>query len=124
MNCPKCNTYMEKQIFDNIEIEKCASCNGIWFDFDEKETLKKLKNSESIDTGNAEVGKIYNETGDINCPKCGVKMVKMVDINQHHIWYESCIDCSGSFFDAGEFKDYKEINILDKIKDLLTPERS
>jgi Zn-finger nucleic acid-binding protein len=47
----------------------------------------------------------------------------MVDNDQSHIWFESCSECYGVFFDAGELMDYKEKNILDFFRDLFTSER-
>jgi Zn-finger nucleic acid-binding protein len=38
-------------------------------------------------------------------------MVRMVDAAQPHIWVESCPVCHGTFFDAGEFTDFKEHRI-------------
>lgn len=46
-------------------------------------------------------------------------MLKMVDAQQPHIWYETCAVCGGSFLDAGEFKDMKHFNFFDLIRDLL-----
>jgi Zn-finger nucleic acid-binding protein len=50
-------------------------------------------------------------------------MIKMVDPEQRHIWYEKCSDCHGSFFDAGEFRDLAERTISDFFKGMTTPER-
>jgi uncharacterized protein len=46
-------------------------------------------------------------------------MLRMVDAQQPHIWYESCEECGGSFLDAGEFRDLKRHNFLGLIKDVL-----
>jgi Zn-finger nucleic acid-binding protein len=46
-------------------------------------------------------------------------MLRMVDAQQPHIWYETCEECGGSFFDAGEFRDLKRHNFLGRIKDVL-----
>jgi len=110
--------------FDGVEVNRCDNCNGIWFDAGEHEALKKMKGSESLDIGDALKGKKNNEIGNIDCPRCNVKMIKMVDVDQHHIWYEACSMCYGVYFDAGEFKDYKEEGFLDKVKDFFTPERT
>jgi hypothetical protein len=32
----------------------------------------------------------------------------MVDPAQPDIWFESCPVCHGTFFDAGEFRDWKD----------------
>jgi len=123
MQCPKCLSDMEVVTFKTIEVERCTSCKGLWFDMLEHEDLKKLSGSEVIDTGDPEIGKVYNKIDKINCPKCSTEMIRMADRHQHHIWYESCHQCYGVFFDAGEFIDYKEETILDYFKDLIAPER-
>jgi len=123
MYCPKCKTYMEKVVFGDIEVDRCIECKGIWFDALENVQLKKMNGSESIDIGKRKLGKQMNEVANYKCPKCNQAMVKMVVPGQNHIWYESCSRCYGVYFDAGEFKDYKEKNLLDKIKSFLTPER-
>jgi hypothetical protein len=50
-------------------------------------------------------------------------MIRMVDLEQPHIWFEHCTVCSGSFFDAGEFKDLTHHTIVDFFKDLTTRAR-
>lgn len=123
MECPKCSSEMEKVAYQTIEVDRCTNCKGIWFDMLEHEKLKAMKGSESIDEGDPEVGKKYNEMGNIDCPVCQTRMVRMVDNIQPHIWYESCTVCYGVFFDAGEFKDYKEETVLDFFRDLRSKPR-
>ena len=123
MDCPKCQSPMEKIKYESIEVDRCIKCRGIWFDSLEKENLKELKGSEDIDAGRSTNGKDYNKIDRIECPVCHTQMIKMVDLKQPHIWYESCAVCYGCFFDAGEFKDYKEENFIDFFKDLLVRER-
>jgi NAD-dependent SIR2 family protein deacetylase len=89
----------------------------------EAQTLKKIQGSESIDTGDAATGSKFDKIGNINCPKCHTQMTKMVDLKQPHIRYEKCPSCYGIWFDAGEFKDYKEENLSDIFKDIFSGER-
>ena len=124
MKCPKCEAEMEKVVFERIEVDRCSKCKGIWFDMLEHEELKKIKGSEAIDIGDPEIGKEYNKIDQIKCPKCNVKMLRMVDPNQPHIWYESCGVCYGTFFDAGEFKDFKTQTFLDFLKSFTVKERT
>ena len=35
-------------------------------------------------------------------------MVRVVDPQQTHIWYETCSSCNGSYLDAGELKDLRQ----------------
>ena len=123
MDCPKCQSAMEEVKFGSVTVDQCSGCRGIWFDFSEHEELKKMENAESIDTGNRRTGRKNNAISDIECPRCRTQMIKMVDRDHHHIWYEGCTSCYGVYFDAGEFTDYKHETFLDNIKDLFTPER-
>ncbi|MDP6044180.1 MAG: zf-TFIIB domain-containing protein [Phycisphaerae bacterium] len=123
MNCPKCDHPTEPVVFGDIEVDRCTHCKGIWFDMLEAEHLKDLDKSETIDIGDVVVGKGFNKIDQINCPKCHAPMIRMVDAGQPHIWYEGCGICHGLFFDAGEFADYKEENLMDFIQDTLSKER-
>jgi Zn-finger nucleic acid-binding protein len=123
MNCPKCHSPFEAVSFQSIEVDRCTGCKGIWFDAQEETRLKTMQGSEQIDVGDPDVGKKFNELGNIACPKCQAKMIRMVDAGQQHIWYESCPVCYGAFFDAGEFSDWKDTSLMDWFKDLFTKER-
>ena len=120
LHCPKCQGTLEQVVYASIEVDRCTDCQGIWFDSLEAQNLKEIKGSESIDVGNPNTGKKFNETRDIKCPKCQTKMTKMVDLNQSHIFYEKCPVCYGIWFDAGEFKDYKQETAFEMIKNLLS----
>ncbi len=88
----------------------------------EHEDLKEI--AEGVDTGDPEVGKKYNEIGDIYCAVCpNSKMIRMVDAEQSHIWFESCPTCYGRFYDAGELIDFSEHTIGDFIKKFTVKER-
>jgi len=116
MNCPKCGSSMESVNVEEIEVDRCAACGGLWFDMLEHETLKTRRGSEAIDTGDPAVGRTHNQQGDITCPRCKARMVRMVDHAQPHIWYEQCSTCGGAYFDAGEFKDFKQHTPADLIR--------
>ena len=64
---------MEKVIFQDIEVDRCIACRGLWLDMLEREQLDALSGSESID-----IGPPHNEDRDkvvrINCPVCHTPM--------------------------------------------------
>jgi Zn-finger nucleic acid-binding protein len=123
MRCPKCRCDMEQVEVDGTIIDRCTSCNGIWFDEGEVETLSNQEAAAAIDTGKAAVGRQTNVIDQYRCPRCGGHMDKRVDPQQQHIWYETCLDCNGSFFDAGEFRDLAQVTISDFFKRLVKPKR-
>lgn len=124
MKCPKCAAAMERVEFERIEIDRCTVCRGIFFDSMEAERLKKLPGSEAIDVGDAELGKQRNDQGRIRCPRDTTWMVRVVDPKQPHIWTETCPVCFGAFFDAGEFRDFKQETLGDLVKSWFARERT
>ncbi len=118
MKCPKCQNDMESINYNSIEIDRCTHCFGIWFDQLEKEDLKHLKGAESIDIGDEFVGAKFDRIEQINCPKCNVP-ARHVEVVEPFIRFEQCPDCLGSFFDAGEFRDYMEDEILAQFRAVL-----
>ena len=124
MRCPKCRSDMNQIDIDGTIIDRCTTCSGIWFDEGELEALNNKEEAAAIDTGTTDIGKLHNAIDDYRCPRCGGQMKKKVDQQQQHIWYETCNDCNGSFFDAGEFRDLTEVTISDFFKKLVTPKRA
>ncbi len=124
MQCPKCNSLMNPVVFDSIEVDQCSHCEGLWFDILEHEDLKKVAGAEAIDTGDPKKGAEYNKVDHYPCPRCSGGMVRMVDREHPHVWYELCHSCQGAFFDAGEFRDFKQGSFTGFLKDLFAGERS
>ncbi|MDX2412690.1 MAG: MFS transporter, partial [Woeseiaceae bacterium] len=111
MRCPKCRADMEQIDFEGTEIDRCKICKGIWFDAGEIELMRDNRAAVAIDTGDASVGKQSNAIDRYPCPRCSGSMVRVVDPQQRHIWYETCGSCGGSFLDAGELIDLSKITI-------------
>lgn len=123
MDCPKCGHAMEQVVYADIEVDRCTLCKGLWFDMLEHEQLREIRGAEAIDSGDREVGALFNRDDRIGCPRCRSRMIRMVDAEQPHIWYESCGACHGVFFDAGEFTDYKRHTPIDLLRRLRARER-
>ena len=123
MMCPKCSSFMQQVTFRDIEVDRCTKCAGLWFDMLEAEHLKKLSGSELIDIGSAKTGKEENRIGRIKCPRDSASMLRMVVNDQRHIWYEACPVCHGTYFDAGEFRDFKAETFVDLVRDVFSKER-
>lgn len=118
MQCPKCHSAMEVIAVDGGEVDRCPGCGGLWFDLLEHEELKAQ--AALIDTGDALVGARHNTIDRIECPSCGngQPLIRMVDPQQPHIWFESCTVCYGRFYDAGEYRDFAEFTVADWFKRL------
>lgn len=117
MKCPKCQAEMKPVVIAAIEVDRCGGCGGLWFDANEAGKLKMIEGAESIDKGNAASPAKSDRQSPIPCPRCKTRMIQMVDLDQPHIHYEGCTVCYGLFFDAGEFRDYKEHTLIERVRD-------
>jgi Zn-finger nucleic acid-binding protein len=124
MRCPKCRSDMLQIDVQGTEVDRCSACNGLWLDDGEIEALRNKEAAELIDTGSASQGRQYNLVDDYRCPRCGGEMCPAADKQQTHIWYETCAECNGSFFDAGEFLDLSQLTVSDFLKRWIKPKRN
>jgi Zn-finger nucleic acid-binding protein len=109
---------MEHVPFGGWTVDRCANCRGLWFDAREQEQLKDVEGSEAIDVGKPAGSTVPPTTGKVKCPVCNTQMIQMVDHRQPHLKFESCTVCYGAFFDAGEFRDYKEVTLVETVRGL------
>jgi uncharacterized protein len=116
MKCPKCPGSMQVIEYNGVEVDRCDNCHGLWFDHLEKEDLKRLEGAETLDIGDEFVGARYDRMQGIKCPKCSAGMVRVENTEPFEITFESCPSCRGSYFDAGEFRDYMEEEIFEQFQ--------
>jgi len=105
-----------------VEVDYCTDCGGIWLDAGELELLlgdpekaERLLNSFRIDTHSAEKPR--------KCPICDKKMKKIiVGPSQPALLIDKCPRGDGLWFDKGELQDILNTAQLDKdskIRELL-----
>lgn len=124
MICPVCKEPMVVLELDQVEIDYCTSCEGIWLDSGELELLfetederKKLLDTLHEDPEHPE--KQYK------CPICNKKMVKVYVGEQKEVLIDKCKKEHGLWFDKGELKsvvdlgsDHKENKIVNLLKEM------
>ncbi len=118
MICPKCSGETEITSYDDIRVDRCTRCKGLWFQTGELAELRQdtWMADYIIDSGDARLGKKFNRIGNIHCPECSEDMIQEFDEDQPHILYESCPNGHGSFLDAGEFTDLVHKTFWDRFK--------
>jgi Zn-finger nucleic acid-binding protein len=104
--CPKCRAPMSPVTFGDITVDRCTSCQGLWFDILEQRRLREIAGSETIDTGRrapaADI--VPGSPTKLACPRCTAPMTRLHDVDNRAVEYEYCAVCNGAFFDAGEFR--------------------
>jgi len=114
MDCPVCTNAMITLELNEVEIDYCTGCAGIWLDAGELELLlgepekaAELLKSFEVDTACAEKPR--------RCPICDKKMQKIVvGHEQPKLLIDRCGRGDGLWFDGGELSEISSRAHLDK----------
>jgi Zn-finger nucleic acid-binding protein len=105
MICPVCNSDMIVVEYNQIELDYCTSCHGVWFDSEELELLLKsfnLESSELLLHNLLQSPEAESTEKKRNCPLCKQKMKKTTIGEGHEILIDVCSYEDGLWFDGGE----------------------
>lgn len=47
MNCPRCSGKLHSQVYDEVNIDRCDTCGGVWLDAGELEQIIGAENTTS-----------------------------------------------------------------------------
>lgn len=104
MKCPVCKEPMIVLELNEVEVDYCPSCGGVWLDSGELELLieddsekENLLSSFYIDENQSE--KSYK------CPICRKKMQKVYVGENKEVLIDKCPSGDGLWFDKGELQD-------------------
>lgn len=126
MNCPVCREPMVVLELDEVEIDHCISCKGIWLDAGELELLldDSLKKEELLTS--FQIVRDAKEKAR-RCPICLKKMQKIrcgADAGRK-VLIDECPKKDGIWFDLGELEEIikmgsfdKENKVLNLLKDM------
>ena len=124
MDCPLCREAMIVLELDEVEIDHCISCGGIWLDAGELELL--LENSDGKDSllSSFKVDKNTKERSR-KCPICLRRMEKVLCGTDKKILIDKCRRNDGIWFDTGELEEIikmgsfgKDNRVLNLLKDM------
>ncbi len=45
MQCPRCEGRLHEMVFDDVRVDRCDRCNGIWLDAGELEQIISMENA-------------------------------------------------------------------------------
>ncbi|PIE17376.1 MAG: hypothetical protein CSA65_09090 [Proteobacteria bacterium] len=114
-SCPHCAIGMVEQYFNDLEIDACPQCGGIWFDRGELEQVA----AESLGGG---LGRLDRAGGraptvaglcrpvgptPLRCPACGDPLINYVFIDDEGLAVDICGLCEGIWLDEGELAAFQ-----------------
>jgi len=103
--CLKCTSVLDKARIDEIEVDLCPSCGGLWLDHGEIEKLARKQGGE-IDrlrrllTSHKGPPPVPSDITSA-CPSCTANMKEVV-LADDKLKIDFCTRCKGVFLDRGE----------------------
>jgi uncharacterized protein len=115
--CPKCHAKLETVKMASLTVERCTGCHGIWFDVLEWDDARDLEGAASIDNGDSRIGATHDSDSGLLCPKClTTPLTRLVVAHHQGLHVDKCARCYGAFFDAGEFREFRELSFTERLK--------
>ena len=105
MKCPTCKKLMIVVEHENIELDYCLNCSGIWFDAGELELLLETMRVEDTEFSIDSVltsPEAKSKEKKRRCPICGRKMHKATVGHEPEVLIDACHHGDGLWFDKGE----------------------
>ena len=112
MNCPACREPMVVLELDEVEIDHCAACGGIWLDGGELELLLEAADEKDKLLTSFDADKAAKEKNR-KCPICLKRMEKVLCGTEKKIRIDRCRKNDGIWFDKGELEVVLETAGLD-----------
>src|SRR3990167_11063713 len=119
MDCPKCVGKLEHKNAENVEVDVCFVCEGIWFDAGELEKVIEADSRDfkfiGLDKEELDGKEITDLRAELDkketiCPRCGngIKLARKEHQGRHKINVDVCPKCNGIWLDGGEIKELRK----------------
>lgn len=112
MNCPRCKSVLASKQYENINIDNCAQCGGIWLD---KGELQPILTARDIHFSHELIEKTLKEAHSsipkadvialLACPKCSEPMHALNYNYSSGVIINTCPNGHGIWFDKDELEE-------------------
>lgn len=120
MKCPSCdNVEMTRQVVEQVEIDRCPDCRGIWLDANELETLVETKPKALLREDRAFKAEPGQAGVALKCPHCkGTPLIKLNSLHRPGTIVDSCTVCYGTWLNAGELSRLAGADLAGRLRRL------
>lgn len=105
LNCPRDGAELTVNHEHGIEIDRCATCGGAWYDEDELAALESTVAGDEERLGTIDYAR---RGGDLRCPVCGAAMLAF-NYRAYNLELDACPERHGFWLDAGESARVRDI---------------
>ena len=107
MQCPCCSVELNEKMLNDVQVDECHTCKGMWFEDDE---LRKAKDAADKDLNwmDFEIfkhsDKFKTEPRKLPCPQCGKTLIA-INYGDTRVQINYCPECKGTWLEKNEFGD-------------------
>jgi Zn-finger nucleic acid-binding protein len=105
IKCPRDATELIEGKEDGIEIDRCPTCDGAWYDYDELAMLEATVGNEDERRGMIDYAKRASE---LTCPACSTPM-RAFNYRAYNLELDACSEGHGFWLDGGEAMLVREV---------------
>lgn len=105
LNCPRDATPLDMGTEHGIEVDRCPTCRGAWYDDEELAILESTVADESDRGGMIDYAKRESE---LSCPVCG-KPMRAFNYRAYNLELDACIEEHGFWLDEGEANRVRDV---------------
>jgi Zn-finger nucleic acid-binding protein len=98
LKCPRDGSELTLGKAYGIQVDRCETCKGAWYDRDELAVLEATVAGAEERRGTIDYAKRESE---LVCPKCGVRM-RAFNYRAYNLELDACPEEHGFWLDAGE----------------------
>jgi Zn-finger nucleic acid-binding protein len=113
MKCPRDGAQLTLGKEYDIEVDRCPSCNGAWYDDEELAALESTVASGDDRRGMIDYAKRESE---LNCPACGARM-RAFNYRAYNLELDACTEAHGFWLDAEEAARVRDV-MRDRVEGL------
>ncbi len=95
MDCPRCSVEMAELKSDDLVLNRCAQCGGLWGDVADVNRLLLHNNMPALQSLG---GRVNPDAAEGQCPDCHVDLLAVEGGDRRSLRYDTCESCGGIFF--------------------------
>lgn len=100
MKCPRCKSDLMVVEYEDIELDYCHACGGLWFDRGEMDLLSEKSGAAPVPLSPAPGAREAR----LRCPTCRSYMDKRHMGETEPVLVDLCPSCGGLWLDRGELE--------------------
>ena len=120
MQCPRCDNALTEARVDEVVLDRCPTCGGIWLDFSHLERLlsRESRALRGLLPSDRQKRREEHHEETIACPRCNGTLLR-TNTTPEPVSYYACLTCYGRWIDGNQVDKLVGRPLAAKLEQLL-----